>query len=62
MGAMFLSVCELVGQQGIQFVISIILARLLLPEQFSLIVILLIFVALVQAFLDSGFGAAAIQK
>jgi hypothetical protein len=31
--ALFWSFFERIGQQGIQFVISIILARLLLPEQ-----------------------------
>ena len=50
------------SQQGIQFVISIILARLLLPEQFGLIGMLAIFFAIARAFLDSGFGQALIQK
>jgi O-antigen/teichoic acid export membrane protein len=52
----------LFGQQGIQFIISIILARLLLPEQFGLIAMLMIFMAIAQAFIDSGFGQALIQK
>ena len=38
--ALFWSFLERFGQQGIQFVISIILARLLLPEEFGLITIL----------------------
>lgn len=46
----------------IQFVVGVILARKLLPEQFGLIGMLLIFTALAQTFLDSGFGAALIQK
>lgn len=49
-------------QRGLQFVIGIILARLLFPEQFGLIGMLAIFIAVIQAFLDSGFGAALIQK
>ena len=49
-------------QKGLQFVIGIILARLLFPEQFGLIGMLAIFMAVIQAFLDSGFGAALIQK
>ena len=44
--ALFWSFFERIGQQGIQFVISIILARLLLPEQFGLIAMLCIFKAL----------------
>ena len=59
---LFWSFFERIGQQGIQFVISIILARLLLPEEFGLIAMLTIFMAVAQAFLDSGFGSALIQK
>jgi O-antigen/teichoic acid export membrane protein len=39
-----------------------VLARLLFPEQFGLIGMLTIFMAVAQSFLDSGFGAALIQK
>jgi len=38
----------------VQFVIGIVLARLLMPEQFGLIGMLTIFMAVAQAFLDSG--------
>ncbi len=50
------------AQRGVQFVIGIVLARLLFPEQFGLIGMLTIFMAVSQSFLDSGFGAALIQK
>ncbi|MDC3237184.1 lipopolysaccharide biosynthesis protein [bacterium] len=60
--ALFWSFLERVGQQSIQFVISIILARLLLPEQFGLIAMLWIFMAIAQVFVDSGFSKALIQK
>lgn len=53
---------EAVGLRGVQFVVGVILARLLRPEQFGLIGMLLVFMALAQVFLDSGFGAALIQK
>ena len=56
------SFIETVVQKGMQFMIGIVLARLLFPEQFGLIGMLMIFMALSQAFLDSGFGAALIQK
>lgn len=59
---LFWSFLERIGQQGIQFVISIILARLLLPEQFGLIAMLTIFMAIAQSFVTSGFGSALIQK
>ena len=60
--ALFWSFLERTGQQGIQFIISVILARLLLPEQFGLIAMLGIFMAIAQSFIDSGFGRALIQK
>lgn len=60
--ALFWSFLERFGQLGIQFVILIILARLLLPEQFGLIAMLTIFMAIAQLFVDSGFGQALIQK
>jgi teichuronic acid exporter len=56
------SLLESIGLQGVRFVIGIILARLLFPEQFGLIGMLSIFIAVAQTFLDSGFGAALIQK
>jgi len=60
--ALFWSFLERIGQQAIRFFISIILARLLLPEQFGLIAMLMIFMEIAQFFIDSGFGAALIQK
>lgn len=45
-----------------QFFISIILARLLLPAEFGLIAMLMLFMSLAQAILDSGFGFALIRK
>jgi O-antigen/teichoic acid export membrane protein len=62
LSAFFWSFFERIGQQGIQFIISIILARLLLPEDFGLIAMLIIFMAIAQSFIDSGFGQALIQK
>lgn len=48
--------------QGIQFVFSILIARLLLPEDYGVIAMLGIFLGVSQAFIDSGFGAALIRK
>lgn len=50
------------GARGVQFIIGIILARLLIPEQYGLIAMLSIFIAIAQSFIDSGFGSALIQK
>ena len=56
------SFLESVGMRGVQFIVGIVLARLLMPAQFGLIGMLTIFMAVAQSFLDSGFGAALIQK
>jgi teichuronic acid exporter len=56
------SFAEAAGLRGVQFVIGILLARLLLPAQFGLIGMLAIFMAVSQTFLDSGFGSALIQR
>lgn len=53
---------ERIGVQGIQFVISIILARLLLPEEYGIVAILTIFLTISNIFIQGGFGSAIIQK
>ena len=62
LGALSWSFLESIGVQGVRFIVGIVLARLLFPEQFGLIGMLMIFMAVAQSFLDSGFGAALIQK
>ena len=50
------------GVQGVQFVISIILARLLVPEDYGLIALISIFILISNVFIQRGFNAALIQK
>ncbi len=52
---------DMMGNQGIQFIIQIILARLLAPEDFGLIGMILVFVALSNSLVDSGFTQALIR-
>ena len=59
---LFWSSVERFSAQGIQFVLGIILARLLSPEDYGLIGMLTIFLAISQTFVDSGFSTALIQK
>jgi O-antigen/teichoic acid export membrane protein len=56
------SAVERFSVQGIQFVLSIIIARLIAPSEFGLIAMLSIFLAIAQSFIDSGFSNALIQK
>ena len=48
--------------QVCQFVIGIVLARLLMPEDYGIVGMLAIFMAIAQSLLDSGFNRALIQK
>lgn len=53
---------ERCGAQGVTFVVSIILARLLEPEVYGTIALVTVFITLLNVFVDSGFGTALIQK
>ena len=50
------------GRMGIMFVGNLVLARLLSPEDFGYIGMLMVFIAIANTFVDSGFGAALIQR
>ncbi|WP_287678271.1 lipopolysaccharide biosynthesis protein [Bacteroides sp.] len=56
------SAIERFGVQGIQFIISLILARILSPSDYGIIGMLTIFMAISQTIIDSGFSKALIQK
>lgn len=56
------SFVDRLSTQGIQFVLSIIIARKLMPEDYGLVAMLSIFLAIAQTFVDSGFSNALIQK
>lgn len=56
------SAIENVTRMGVTFVVSIILARLLSPDEYGLIGILTIFIAIFNAIVDSGFTNALIRK
>lgn len=53
---------ERCGAQGVQFVVSIVLARLLAPEDYGTISLVMVFTTILQVFVDSGLGTALIQK
>lgn len=60
--SVFWSAVERFSVQGIQFLLSLIIARLLLPTDYGLIAMLSIFMAIAQAFIDGGFANALIHK
>lgn len=53
---------ERFSTQGVQFLIMIIMARLLTPKDYGLIGMLAIFLAVAQSLIDSGFSQALIRK
>ena len=48
--------------QGITFVISVILARILLPENYGVVALAGMFTVLLGIFINCGLGTALIQK
>lgn len=53
---------ERIGAQVVSTVVSIILARLLMPEDYGIVSLVTIFITLCNVFVVSGFGSALIQK
>ena len=48
--------------QGVQFIVMIIMARILTPEDYGLVGMLTIFITISQSLIDSGFSQALIRK
>ena len=56
------SMIERFATQGVQFLFGIILARLLSPDDYGVIAMPLVFLAIAQCIIDSGFSTALIRK
>ena len=56
------STIERFSVQGVQFLIMIVMARLLTPHDYGIIGMLAIFIAVAQSLIDSGFSQALIRK
>ena len=56
------STLERFSVQGIQFVVMIIMARMLTPNDYGLVGMLAVFIAVSQSLVDSGFSQALIRK
>lgn len=53
---------ERCGAQGVTFIVSVVLARLLDPVVYGTIALVTVFTTIMQVFVDSGMGNALIQK
>ena len=58
----FWSTIERFSNQGMSFLFSVILARMLDPSDFGIIAMITIFFAVAQSFVDSGFSNALVRK
>jgi O-antigen/teichoic acid export membrane protein len=56
------SAVEILSSRAGQLVIGIVLARILMPEDFGLIGMLSIFIGISQSLIDSGMGSGLVQK
>ena len=53
---------ERTAAQGVGFVVSIILARMLAPDAYGIVAIVTVFTSILSVFVDSGLGNALVQK
>lgn len=58
----FWSSVERFSMQGVHFLVTLVLARILTPADFGLIGMLAVFIAIAQSLIDSGFTLALIRK
>lgn len=56
------SALEIAARYGVQFLVMVLLARMLAPSDFGLIAMLLVFTTVSALLVDSGFGTALVQK
>lgn len=61
-GAVKWSALDVVMRQGVQFVVSIVLARILAPEEFGVVALLSLFIGVATVFIDGGLSSALVQR
>lgn len=62
LGSFLWKFAERCGTQGVKVVVEIILARLLVPDDYGTIALVTVFITILNVFVDSGLGNALIQK
>jgi len=60
--AMFWKFLERILAQLVSFIVSIVLARILLPEEYGVIAVITVFISLADILVSNGLGASLIQK
>lgn len=59
---LFWRFAERCGAQGVTFIVSIVLARILDPNTYGTVALITVLISILQVFIDSGLGNALIQK
>lgn len=62
LSGLFWKVMENGGTQGIQFLVSVLLARMLTPAESGDVMLIMIFITIGNVFVQSGFNTSLIQK
>jgi teichuronic acid exporter len=62
LSSLFWKFLERGGVAGVQLIVQIILARLLLPADYGIIALIVVFISISQVFVQSGLGTALVQK
>lgn len=56
------SALDVFMRQGVQFAVAIVLARILAPEDFGVVAVLTLFIAVAAVFVDGGLSSALVQR
>ena len=62
MQGMLWKFAERILAQGVSFLVSVVLSRLLLPDDYGVVALVLVFINIANVFVTSGFSTALIQK
>lgn len=62
MSGLFWTFGERIIAQSVSFIVSIILARILMPDEYGVIAIILVFINLANVFVANGFGESLVRK
>ena len=55
-------IMERCGAQGVRLIVELVLARILMPDDYGVIALVTVFIEILNVFVDSGLGSALIQK
>lgn len=60
--SLFWKFAERIGAQGVNLIVSIVLARILVPEEYGIVALVTIFITISNVFIENGLPTALIQK